>query len=157
MKRQTRLRHEFVEYVPDVLEDGTIYISVPFATAIHKCCCGCGNQVVTPLSPTDWKLVFDGVSVSLDPSIGNWSFPCQSHYWIRRNSVAWAPKWSRREIEQARASDRDRKTEYLEARAGATTDSVAGSDKQPRAVDSLWWKIKTILSFKGNRGEGGES
>jgi hypothetical protein len=47
-----------------------------------KCCCGCGHEVVTPFSPTDWKLTFDCVSVSLYPSIGNWSPPCRAHYFI---------------------------------------------------------------------------
>jgi hypothetical protein len=88
--KQAALTHEFVDYMPDVPQEGTLYISIRFATAIHKCCCGCGNEVVTPLSPTDWKLIFDGDTVSLDPSIGNWSFPCQSHYWIRRNNVVAA-------------------------------------------------------------------
>ncbi|WP_353963011.1 DUF6527 family protein [Streptomyces sp. NBC_00365] len=39
--------------------------------------CGCGRKVVTPLAPQEWKLTLDGVSVSLHPSIGNWSFPLQ--------------------------------------------------------------------------------
>jgi Family of unknown function (DUF6527) len=74
MKRQTALTHEFVEYIPDELKDGVLYVSMPFATVAHKCCCGCGKEVVTPLSPTDWTLIFDGKSITLDPSIGNWSF-----------------------------------------------------------------------------------
>lgn len=75
MKQETVLKHEFVEFIPDNLEDGTVYVSVGFATVAHKCCCGCGKEVGTPLSPTDWKLIFDGKTVSLDPSIGNWGFP----------------------------------------------------------------------------------
>ncbi len=88
------INHEFVDYIPDAIKEGTVYVCVPFATVVHRCCCGCGNEVVTPLSPTDWKLIFDGQSISLDPSVGNWSFPCQSHYWIRRNKVVWARRWS---------------------------------------------------------------
>jgi hypothetical protein len=38
-------------------------------------------------------MVFDGKTISLDPSIGNWSFPCQSHYWITSSEVRWVPKW----------------------------------------------------------------
>jgi len=82
MKRITHLTHEFVESFPGKLEDGKVYVSIKFATSTHKCCCGCGNQVVTPISRIGWKLIFDGESISLDPSIGNWSFPCKSHYWI---------------------------------------------------------------------------
>src|SRR5260370_32084042 len=103
MKRATVLTHEFVEYIPDDLKDGTIYVSMAFATVAHKCCCGCGNEVITPLSPTDWKLIFNGQSISLDPSIGNWNFPCQSHYWIRQDEVVWARRWSRKKIEAGRA------------------------------------------------------
>lgn len=101
----TGLRHEFVEFIPDELASNTIYISIAFATVAHRCCCGCGNEVVTPLSPTDWQLTFDGETVSLYPSIGNWSFPCQSHYWIVRNGIRWAEQWSEEKIAAGRARD----------------------------------------------------
>lgn len=113
MNRDTVLKHEFVEFIPDELAQGTLYISIRFATATHLCCCGCGNKVVTPLRPTDWKLIFDGRTVSLDPSIGNWSFPCQSHYWIRNNLVRWAPRWNMAEIDLGRLRDSDAKRQYF--------------------------------------------
>lgn len=94
----TKLQHRFIKTVPEKLEDGILYVSVDYATVIHKCCCGCGGEVVTPLSPTDWKLTFDGTSISLSPSIGNWNFKCQSHYWINNNCVEWAPKWSKTRV-----------------------------------------------------------
>lgn len=102
MKRVVELRPEFVDIVPDGLCSGVLYVSVKYTTVVHLCCCGCGHEVVTPLSPNDWKLVFDGESVSLSPSIGNWSFPCQSHYWIVRGRVRWARRWSRSEIDHVR-------------------------------------------------------
>lgn len=105
MSRVTKLTHEFVEFVPTDLRDGVLYVSVMYATATHRCCCGCGAEVVTPLSPTDWKMIFDGESISLDPSVGNWSFPCQSHYWIMRNKIRWAPSWSKEQVEAGRARD----------------------------------------------------
>jgi hypothetical protein len=89
------LRHEFVEIIPDHIEEGTLYISIKYCTAIHKCACGCGNEVVTPISPTGWQLSFDGKSVSLYPSIGNYNINCQSHYWIIHNKVRRAKKWIR--------------------------------------------------------------
>jgi len=101
----TKLIHKFVKSVPEALQDGVLYVSVEYATAIHKCCCGCGKEVVTPLSPRDWKLTFDGETISLYPSIGNWSFPCQSHYWITNNRVEWAAKWDREQIESGRKKD----------------------------------------------------
>lgn len=105
MKRDT-INYVFVDAIPEAIEERTIYVAINFATAVHKCCCGCGQEVVTPLSPTDWKITYDGVSVSLSPSIGNWSFPCQSHYWIVRNEIRWAAQWSREQIKAGRAADR---------------------------------------------------
>ncbi len=104
--KSARITHEFVDAIPSDIAEGTLYISIPYATAIHLCCCGCGHEVVTPLTPTDWSVSFDGETVSLSPSIGNWSFKCESHYWISHNRVRWAGKWSRREIELGRARDR---------------------------------------------------
>jgi hypothetical protein len=106
------VRHEFVEYVPATLQEGMVYVSIPYATAVHRCCCGCSQEVVTPLSPTDWTLVFDGESISLKPSIGNWGLPCQSHYWIVRNRVRWAKRWTSAEIAEGREKDRRRKAAY---------------------------------------------
>lgn len=109
MTRIKSLKHEFVTYIPDALDDGVLYVSIPFATLVHKCCCGCGNEVVTPLDPTDWEMTFDGKSVSLSPSIGNWSLACQSHYWIFRNRVCWVRRLSDFEIKTGRAIDRIKK------------------------------------------------
>ena len=120
MKHKTVLKHEFVKYIPNDLAEGTIYISVAFATAAHKCCCGCGNEIFTPISPTDWELTFDGVSISLYPSIGNWSLNCQSHYWIVHNRIKWAPRWSRQEIEDGRAEDKLVKKKYFNAIKAST-------------------------------------
>lgn len=106
MNSGSRLEVEFVDYIPDDLQEETLYVSIPYTTAAHKCACGCGEEVVTPLSPTGWKLIFDGETVSLDPSIGNWSLPCESHYWIRRNRVQWAAHWGRRRIEASRQARR---------------------------------------------------
>ncbi len=92
----TSIQHEFVENIPDNLEDGIVYVSLAYGTAVHKSCCGCGNEVITPLSPKDWRLSFDGESISLYPSIGNWNFDCRSHYWIENNRVLWCKRrrWS---------------------------------------------------------------
>lgn len=70
MTRRREIRHEFVEFVPATLAEGVLYVSLEYGTASHLCCCGCGNKVVTPLSPTDWRMIYDGETVSLDPSMG---------------------------------------------------------------------------------------
>jgi hypothetical protein len=106
MKQSIVLTCEFVKAIPIELEERRLYVSMDYATVSHMCCCGCGKQVVTPLSPTDWKLIYDGASISLSPSIGNWSFDCKSHYWIDKNTVRWADRWSKRQIATGRAHDR---------------------------------------------------
>ncbi len=87
---RTCLRPEFIVSVPDDLEEGVLYVSMTYATAIHLCACGCGEEVVTPISPNDWQLRYDGQAISLEPSIGNWRLPCRSHYWIRSGQIDWA-------------------------------------------------------------------
>ena len=100
-----KLTHRFVEFVPRPLEDGVLYISLRLRIASHKSACGCGNEVATNLSPRGWQLIYDGETVSLRPSIGNWNFKCQSHYWITRDTVQWAEKWSGKRIQMARERD----------------------------------------------------
>jgi hypothetical protein len=132
------LKHEFLEFIPEDLEQGTLYVSMRFATASHLCCCGCGNKVVTPISPTDWQLTSNGKSVSLDPSIGNWSFPCQSHYWIRNNRVYWAAQWSQSQIEHGRLRDRNAKGNYLgDLEASSVTDQDI---IDATTIKKSWWQ-----------------
>ena len=103
--RCTTIIPEFVESAPQDLQDGVIYISDRFRTALHKCCCGCGREVVTPLNPAGWSYYRDGRSITLKPSIGNWSFPCKSHYLIIRNQVVWAETMSAQQIARVKARD----------------------------------------------------
>jgi hypothetical protein len=139
VKPEVVLAYEFVEYIPAELKDGTIYVSMAFATAAHKCVCGCGSEVVTPLSPTDWQLLFDGVSISLTPSIGNWNFPCRSHYWIRHNKIIWARSWSQQEIEAGRTHDRRAKEQYLDSSTPKTKEKKPNETKSKRGG---WQKFK---------------
>ena len=105
-------RHQFAEFIPEILEEGVVYVSMSYATAVHRCFCGCGAKVVTPITPTDWQLKFDGVSVSLDPSVGSWSLACRSHYWLEGGRVVWASEWTQRMIDRERSRDRRAKQEY---------------------------------------------
>jgi hypothetical protein len=134
MKRIGRLTHKFVEFIPEVLEEGTLYVSVENEVVIHKCCCGCGNEVVTPLSPTDWALTFNGRSVTLYPSIGNWGFACRSHYWIKANSVQWSRPWSSEEIEVGRAAERLAKRSYF---GDSSAANDAGESEDRTVVDAV--------------------
>jgi hypothetical protein len=101
MSRTASFLPEFVTHVPEALDQGRLYVSMSFATAIHLCACGCRSEVVTPFRPGQWRLLFDG-TVTLRPSIGNWSLPCRSHYLIDHNRVVWARTWSDDEVRAAR-------------------------------------------------------
>lgn len=109
-----KFQHKFVEYMPSVIEEGILYISIEYCTASHKCPCGCGNRIVTPLTPINWRLIFDGETVSLEPSVGNWSYPCESHYWITNSEVRWAEKWSKGKIDWSRQKKRDIEDQYFD-------------------------------------------
>lgn len=113
---RTSLIYKFVEFIPSDLENGILYITVEYKTAVHLCACGCGNKIITPITPTDWKLVYDGRTVTLKPSIGNWNFDCRSHYWIKRNQIIKAPSWSEINIEDGRKLDQKVKRKYLKKR-----------------------------------------
>lgn len=131
-------RPEFVKFVPEALERGVLYISVPFATASHACACGCGEKVVTPIRPTDWSMTWDGETVTLHPSIGNWSLSCRSHYWIHRNRVVWSTGLSQQDVDTARDKDRVARDAYYgsrrernttrRTRRGPEKDRVAAAD-----------------------------
>jgi len=105
--RPTRIRHEFVEAMPEQLEEGVLYVSIGRRLALHRCLCGCGQEVATPLAPREWRLCFDGETVSLFPSVGVWGMPCQSHYWIRRDQVLWEKGMSQEKIERLRRRERE--------------------------------------------------
>jgi hypothetical protein len=113
----SRLNPQFVEHFPEKLELGELYLAMEFATAVHLCACGCGNKVVTPFSPTDWQMIFDGETVSLKPSIGNWSFRCRSHYWLRSGRIVWAGDMSQAAINAGRKRDAQAKEMHQAERA----------------------------------------
>lgn len=106
------MKHEFVECIPEALEDRTVYISLKFKTVVHRCPCGCGSEIVTPLSPAEWEFTFNGDTISLHPSVGNWSLPCRSHYWIHRGRVRWARSFTPDEIETVRSRDESDREEW---------------------------------------------
>ena len=115
--RDEVLEHRFVERFPDELEPGVLYVSIEYASVAHSCCCGCGEEVVTPLTPTDWKITYDGETVTLQPSVGSWTLPCRSHYVIRRNRVFEAPPWSDEDVAAERRRDREAKACYFNQQA----------------------------------------
>lgn len=143
------LRHEFVDLIPEGsdLKEGILYVSMAYATTIHKCCCGCGSEVVAPLSPTDWQLIFDGESVTLDPSIGNWNFPCQSHYWVRNDRAEWAFPMSRRQIEAGRERDRIAKRRHYSGLEQLEVDDETAAHLKP----TVWQTIAKLFNWKSRK------
>jgi hypothetical protein len=112
MLKYRELEHRFVKHVPENVEPGVLYVSMEYGTVVHRCCCGCGEEVVTPLTPTDWKLIFDGETVSLWPSVGSWTLKCRSHYIVEDGRVFEAPPWSESQIAAERLRDRATKANF---------------------------------------------
>lgn len=141
MRKPIVLDTRFVTTIPDRLDEGTLYVSMEYATVAHRCCCGCGLEVVTPLSPTDWKLTFDGVSISLRPSIGNWSFKCRSHYWIDKNTVRWADQWSDTQINAGRAQDIRTKETYFGVPEAPSKPAIPAVGRTPtKGIFRRFWR-----------------
>lgn len=84
------VRTEFVETIPEKLEQGVLYVSERGKTAAHLCACGCGERIDTPLKWLGWTLKKTGDGkVSLYPSIENTDLPCRSHYYIYKGMFVW--------------------------------------------------------------------
>jgi hypothetical protein len=130
--RFQRIEHKFVDDIPERPEAGILYVSMRYATALHLCCCGCKREVVTPLAPAQWRLTFDGESVSLHPSVGSWNLPCRSHYVINRGQVIEAPPWSNEEVAFGRARDRRARTAYYTSKERDLGSVTQGTSVPPR-------------------------
>lgn len=71
------------------MEQGKVYIADDFQVTAHLCCCGCGERVVMSIDPLGWKYTEEDGKPTFSPSIGNFGFPCKSHYFIRKGEVVW--------------------------------------------------------------------
>lgn len=96
-----KFKIQFVETVPSELKDGILYICISCNVIVHKCACGCGEKTVTPIDQKyGWKMNYDGQTITLRPSIGNFSIPCQSHYYITENRVEWLEKYQQKDTKK---------------------------------------------------------
>lgn len=77
----------FVEYMPEEMEQGKVYISDEYQVSIHLCLCGCGEETIMSLMANQWSYTNTEKGVSFTPSVGNYQFACKSHY-IITNSIA---------------------------------------------------------------------
>lgn len=156
MTRLSRIEYEFVEFIPHDMEPGKLYVSIPYRTMSHLCACGCKTEVVTPISPVGWSLKYDGEHVSLTPSIGSWSLPCKSHYFIDGNKVVWAAAMSNTAIARVKARDKADLARHYAA-SGVSQIGVESvplelspaSDVSADAVSkTMWLKVKRWLGFR---------
>jgi hypothetical protein len=137
------LQHHFVQFLPETLEPGILYISLEFVTASHLCCCGCGEEVVTPFSPVSWKMTFDGETVSLWPSIGNWNLRCRSHYVIDRGRVVTAGPWSNQQVSAECKRNKEAKADYFEMQATVPSAPVEPANRPSLPKGKSW--LGTLL------------
>lgn len=108
----TQIKLARVQYIPSSLDPGTLYVSEEFGAALHLCACGCGRKVSTPLGPAEWTLEETHSGPSLTPSIGNWQFPCRSHYWIHFGRIIWSDEWDTEKINAGRRAEEERRKKY---------------------------------------------
>lgn len=119
--------------MPPVLEEGVLYISTEYYLMAHLCASGCGEKVVLPLHPSQWRFTYDGDSVSVSPSVGNVGLRCNAHYWITRGQIEWSDEIT---AQQARARHlRDRRD--LEASNRGNVEPETSAAGKP----SLWQRI----------------
>jgi hypothetical protein len=127
------LKH--VRLMPKELTPGVLYVAEEFGVAAHMCACGCGSKVTTPLDSTEWALEETESGPTLRPSIGNWQLACQSHYWIERGRIVWAPKWTAKQIAAGRRLEEERRRAHYEPRNG----------KRGSLARRLWGWVKELL------------
>jgi hypothetical protein len=145
------LRFQVVELMPPTIDDGILYISLKYMTAVHRCCCGCGERVVTPISPTDWSVTFHGDTVSLHPSVGNWGLACGSHYIFRRSRVEWAPRWSQERIDAGRRADHLAKQQQFDGGVQRGI-SPAGGGKSTREPIARGRRMRRLTRWFSRQG-----
>lgn len=146
MIRHSRLQHRFVKNIPEKLEPGVLYVSVEYGSAAHSCCCGCGEEVVTPITPTDWKMTYDGESISLWPSIGNWNLRCRSHYIIDRGQVTESIPWTNEQIAAERRRDQAAKARHYGTPLPIEPTTPKPKPPEPEKANSRWARFTEWLS-----------
>lgn len=81
LRKVTIKRVEFCVTVPDILEEGVIYVSEEYKCTRHLCLCGCNQHVIMRLGPGEWNYIMQGNGISFTPSILQ-RMGCKSHYII---------------------------------------------------------------------------
>lgn len=139
MMRTNRLAHNFVENIPERLAPGILYIALRYNTATHLCCCGCGSEIVTPLSPVQWRLTINNETVSLYPSIGNWNLSCRSHYIIKNGQVIESEAWSQKQVAYGQLRDKQARTAYYKNMESPSQLQLSNHPPANSAKTQSWW------------------
>lgn len=89
--RITEIKPEYVDNVPALsgMKEGVLYINKNDKWTLHLCPCGCGKPVMLPIGDYAWTLTERDKGVTMRPSVGNFDFPCKSHYYITVNKIEW--------------------------------------------------------------------
>lgn len=112
------MKYKFIDNIPDeIIKEDVLYISLEYDITKHKCPCGCGSIIVASLSPARYSITYDGESVSLYPSIGNWNLPCKSHYFIRNGKIIWAGQFNDQQIKKVIQNDHRTLKEYSDKKS----------------------------------------
>ena len=117
-----------------------------YATSAHSCCCGCGEEVVAPFTPTDWEMTFDGETISLHPSIGNWTLQCRSHYVITRGLVMEALPWTDKQVAAERRRDRAAKATHYGAPESSAAAPPAEAYHSAQRIQGLLSRMRRWAS-----------
>jgi hypothetical protein len=143
--KQSCIKPKYVDNIPEKLDEGVLYICERYHLAAHKCCCGCGQEVITPLTSADWLIRNDNDLITLFPSIGNWNFACQSHYWIKRNKVVWSVAMTKTEIDRVRAKDKSDKLAYIASVNLEKENIPVENKKQATITETILAKIIRLV------------
>lgn len=87
--KQVEITPVFVKEMPELWEQGKVYICEEYNTSAHLCLCGCGQKTVMPLGGGQWWTLVKEANgtVSFIGSVGNYNFECKSHYIITKNKA----------------------------------------------------------------------
>ena len=87
-RRLNEIKEKEVQFLPERLETGVLYVSTQIKLAIHLCACGyCGYQIVTPINEKfGWNYK---PGPTLDGFIGNNKSGCCSRYFITEGNINW--------------------------------------------------------------------
>ena len=80
-------------------------------------------------------MIFDGDTVSLSPSVGNWTLDCRSHYVIKRGRVIEAGPWSDEQVASERLRDKKAKATHYSIKK-SEVEAASAPIKIPKMIET---------------------